>query len=338
MSITTAATSARADLLRLDADTRKLLLRTYRPIQDRLLRELDDLLRVIADAQRRGTPIRRSWLLRQERYRTLLADVAREIQQFAVLTGDIVTTAQQRAIELGLTSAVDLIDASLGERPPGSIMVGVTRLPTQAIVALVDNKPLQALLESFGVDAAARTREILADALALGQNPRVVRAAVRKALGTSAVRSLTIARTEMLRAHRTASLETYRANSTVVRRWRWLCAKQTRTCAMCWALDGEEFDLDEPFASHVNCRCTTVPVTATWEEFGFRGIAERPQPRTGAEVFADLDADTQRQILGPGKYELYRTGQIQLRDLVANTRSQAWGAGRREKTLREVTG
>jgi SPP1 gp7 family putative phage head morphogenesis protein len=322
--------------MRLDKETRTRLLQTYGPIRDRLMRELAALLLHVADARNRGVPITRTWLQRQGRYRQLLAQVGVEMQELGRLTGEIVTTAQQRAVELGLNSAVDLIDASLGERPPGVVIISITRLPREAITALVSNKPLQTLLEGFGVDAASRVRTVLTTGLALGNNPRVVAPAVRKALGTSAVRSLTIARTEMTRAHRTASQETYRANSQVVRRWRWLCAKQTRTCAICWALDGEEFDLDEPFASHVNCRCTTVPVTATWEDLGFKGIAERPKPRTGAEVFADLDADKQRQILGPGKYEMYSTGQITLRDLVAETRSTAWGTGRREKTLREL--
>jgi hypothetical protein len=101
-------------------------------------------------------------------------------------------------------------------------------------------------------------------------------------------------------------------------------------------MHGTVHPLDEPFASHPNCRCQATPITKTWAELGFTGIPDLPEPEPGSAVFARLSEAEQRQILGPGKLELFKAGKLELRDLVAVTNSRVWGKGRRERTLREV--
>src|SRR6185436_12814075 len=69
--------------------------------------------------------------------------------------------------------------------------------------------------------------------------------------------------------YRETSREFYSQNNHVVERWRWQAAHNQRTCAMCLAMDGQEFQNKISLDTHPNCRCTLVPVTKTWKELGF---------------------------------------------------------------------
>jgi hypothetical protein len=78
------------------------------------------------------------------------------------------------------------------------------------------------------------------------------------------------------------------------------------------------------------------PRTKTWEELGFKGIKEtRPPVTRGADVFARLSPADQRKILGPGKFDLYKSGKLKLSDLPVKTRSD-FGPGLRTKSLKEL--
>jgi hypothetical protein len=139
------------------------------------------------------------------------------------------------------------------------------------------------------------------------------------------IRAVTIARQESLRAYRGASFRRWQADDLVVGWW-WSSAQDRRTCAICWAKHGTEHSIDEPFASHVCCRCVPVPLLA----------GDSPDVTPGTEAFAALDEDMQREILGPGKFDLYAAGDVTLDDLVAETYSARWGPGLRERSLAEL--
>jgi SPP1 gp7 family putative phage head morphogenesis protein len=314
------------------------LLRSYGSIQKRLLRELTTLTRWIAAEQKAGRPISRARLLRQQRFRDLLTQTAVEMDRYARLIEQTTVDAATAAAAKARIDAVAAIEKALGPGPPG-VSMAFNSLPVGAVnditARLGDGQPLRELLDGFGTDAAERAREALVEGVGLGLAPRATAAAVRRALDISAVRAMTIVRTEQLRAYRNSSLQTYQANSSVVKGWRWRCARQTRTCAMCWAMDGTEFTVEDTLDSHPNCRCVMQPITKSWAELGFTGIPELPEPEPGATIFARLSEDRQREILGPGKYELFRTG-TPLSAFVEQTQSRVWGKGRRERALKEI--
>lgn len=347
----------RTALLRRDAAPQVLLMRSY----DLTLRRLTSNISALAEAiesVRRDGGISDGVLARKlravnvqqirnetysdalarvlTRQRQLLEQAAEEMQRLAVGTGVRLEAAQSAAIELGLLHSSELLAMAL---PPEMTF---TRLPKGALqeitAALSPGSPVAEILARTGEKAATALHEALIAGVATGQGPRAIAAGMRQALGTQAFNLMTLTRTEVLRAYRSASLETYRANSDVVRKWRWTCARSVRTCGLCWAMDGQEFDLDEPFSSHPCCRCSPIPVTVSWKDLGF----DIPEPHvhleTGAEAFAQLTPEEQLKVLGPSKLRLYNAGQLTLRDLVASTQSAVWGPGRRERTLREVMG
>lgn len=335
MTALDAATArARAEAMRAEREAQRSLTLAYRAILARLQGDLDALTTRLAAAQAAGETVGQSWLLRNDRYRALIAQTEVEIGRYSRTAEAVIANGQRQAATAALSTSEAVMAAALGTPPPG-VVATFNRLPTGAIEELVgnlgDGKPLSVILSELGPLAAEEGRRAILEGIGIGLSPRQIAREFRLGTNTSAVRALRISRQEINRAYRSASLENYRANADVVTGWRWLCAGGKRTCGLCYAMSGKEFKLDQPFASHVACRCTVVPICKE-----IPGYTSLPQSDDGPTVFGRLSDEDQRAILGRGKYELFKSGDMSLDDLVQGTRSTAWGPGRRERTLAEV--
>lgn len=183
------------------------------------------------------------------------------------------------------------------------------------------------------------TSDLLSGAM-LGENPRVIASRIRSTLDSVVPHLNTLVRTETLGAARQGQLDTYGANSDVVTGWIWDAAQDRRTCAVCWAQNGTEHELREPFASHPNCRCTPLPRLKTYDEIlGTSGKFkdDGPKPFSGDDVFRKQPANVQLAVLGPSKYAAYASGKLPtISRLVGQTHHRKWGPGLRERTLGEL--
>ena len=135
--------------------------------------------------------------------------------------------------------------------------------------------------------------------------------------------------------------ETYRQNSDVISGIKWISVLDSRTSFLCRALDGSQWTLKgRPFPgtkmkyqtppAHWQCRSTTVPITKTYEEM----LEDKPQIKKltsgqrasmNGPVTADLDyndwmkaipIEDQKDILGPGRYKLWKKGKLSMADMV----------------------
>lgn len=123
----------------------------------------------------------------------------------------------------------------------------------------------------------------------------------------------------------------------VVWGWLWVAEDDERTCAVCIALDGTIHDLDEDFDDHACGRCTPEPLDEN--DYGLSDaeiLDNHGYDQTGVEWFAEQDADYQRSVLGPTKYEAYASGQLTLGDLVDWTTDSQWGSVPRERSAQEL--
>jgi len=125
---------------------------------------------------------------------------------------------------------------------------------------------------------------------------------------------LALIRTSINQVANTASQQVYEANQDVTQKYRYIATLDTRTSAICRALDGREFDYGKgPMPpQHFNCRSTTVPVI-NYKELGFdpppsvtkgkRASMDGPVPasETYGEWLAKQPRSTQSDALGPGK-------------------------------------
>jgi hypothetical protein len=149
---------------------------------------------------------------------------------------------------------------------------------------------------------------------------------MRDAAGIAYQRAVVIARNETLGVYRHTVLETYRASG-LVEGWIWKAALSIRTCPACLAKDGSFHPMTEDFGSHVQCRCSPLPVV--------RGAVPLQFER-GEQWLARQDAATQRTILGPGRYAVYRRG-VPFERFATVSHNRTWGDSVNLTPLNELT-
>lgn len=285
----------------------------WRDVTQGLEAEMQRLAQEIADRVVRGLPATLWHVQRMERYQTLMAQVVRQLRQFNPLVIDDVTAMQSLYARWGLEHSQALLDQAV----PG-IVAQFDRLPVSAFINMVGNTgagtPLGRLLTPLPRQGAQAVSQALMRGVALGWHPAKTAAAMMADAGLSYQRAIVMARTEQLRVYRHTSLENYRTSG-LVTGWMWKAAPGPRTCAACLAMDGSVHPLTEDFGSHPACRCAPVPLVRGAPPLRFE---------TGEQWFDRQDAQIQRQILGPGRYAVYRRG-VPFQRFATTRHDATWG-------------
>ena len=139
-----------------------------------------------------------------------------------------------------------------------------------------------------------------------------------------------------------ARLQTYTNNDDIVKGIEWVSTLDGRTSSICRALDGAVWDNNKkpighsrPFpgtTAHWNCRSTQVAVLKSWKELGakkkFKEIPESTRASMDGQVSEKINyeewlktksEDFQKDVLGEGKWALWKKGKIGFTDLVDQT-------------------
>jgi SPP1 gp7 family putative phage head morphogenesis protein len=122
---------------------------------------------------------------------------------------------------------------------------------------------------------------------------------------------IALVRTSINQVANAASQQVYEGNQDITKKYRYIATLDTRTSAICRALDGREFDYGKgPMPpQHFNCRSTTVPVIdykaldIPPPPEGKRASMDGPVPgnQSYGEWLAKQPRATQADALGPGK-------------------------------------
>ena len=343
-----AAARYRVALARGEAQAVRSMEGHLRTAEAAIREKLASLITRMEEAAAAGEIIDAAWVEREARYRELLAQVEDAFRALSGPAGADLAAAQRAAIVEAEDASDALFRSALGPVPAGVNEQAAERarewtiLLDSEIEALAgfagDGSPLHVLLSEIGPDAAAAVRDALISSLALGENPKDAARRVETAVGVSRARALNIARTETLRAAREATRRIYEANADVVTSWQWLSARDVRSCAACWAMDGQTFPTREPMGSHPQCRCALIPVTKSWAEItGDESLPDtRPLLGSGPESFARLSEADQLAVLGPGGFDLYAAG-TPLSAFVRAVTDGQWGTTRTVRPLSEIS-
>lgn len=137
----------------------------------------------------------------------------------------------------------------------------------------------------------------------------------------------TLARTINNHVTTTARNEVLRANDDVLEGWRLVATLDSRTTPICAAKDNQVYGWDDrqpPY--HYNCRSTISPVVKQEYSRNITGTrAARGESGKTEQVNANLSYETwlrrqpaefQRDVLGPGKYELFTKHKLSLEKFV----------------------
>lgn len=289
-----------------------------------------DIDRITKELTRVAPDDRMRLILQLQRARELRAQTEQELKKFADYASARIRYQQERAISAASREAGEMIRAAVG------VGFDFNRLPKSAIESLLGaiqaGSPVHERLMALAGVTASQVEDSLLQGLMLGQGANQIARNIRKALGLGLSKALVWSRTETLRAYRSASIETYRANGNVVESWIWRSARNERTCAACFAMDGTVHSLNEPLDDHPCGRCFAVP-----KVFGAEVSS------TGKEAFDKQPSAEQLKILGPSKYAAYKDGAITLDEdpitgVVGRKWDPQWGTMRYERSLINILG
>lgn len=343
------AQQLKSEMLKHNSAALRDITRAYKHSWRKLDLELKALTEQIRQEVALGHEVKMSWLMRQQRYQSLIVQIESELSAFGETVVSTIKSQQQLALAFGETRSSVLMKLSMGNPPEEVLRLGLginwNALPRDAVRNLVgylaDGSPLEYKFIGMPRRVVENVRAEFTSGLIAGKNPREIARMIKKASDGELLNALTTARTETLRAYRQASHETYRANSDVVEGWIWSCAHQARTCAACWAMDGTFHTLDEELNDHPNGRCAAIPKTRSWDDLfpdaDLSGVKETGvAPWDSEKYFRKLKAEDQMAILGKQKYELWKSGEIKLSDIPRVEKSKVWGDSVRVGSLDEI--
>ena len=235
------------------------------------------------------------------------------------------------ALSDDLFKSVYGVDALAQQAGTGAFSLTAAR---GATITLPNGRTVEKSFRGIAVDQAERFSQVVRQGLLTGETtPSIVKRLIgslqfgeeAKTVGQLAAAGgqltqvadnqiLTLIRTSINQVANTASQQVYEANQDITQKYRYVATLDTRTSAICRALDGREFDYGKgPMPpQHFNCRSTTVPVI-NYKELGFdpppsvtkgkRASMDGPVPanETYGEWLAKQPRTTQADALGPGK-------------------------------------
>lgn len=329
--------------MRIERNGASALALSHTRILRRLRRDMAALGEQIEVARAAGEPVSMTWLARQHRYQVLTSQLEQHILGFLRNAIDIVQSGKGAAATLAGRDAPKLAVLAIGPGPASAqahVSGTFTQLPETVLDRILtrarDGGPLSRIFAQIAPKTMARVRDALGSGVVRGAPVREIAREVTQAAGTPLTRSLTIARTEILGSYRDIASETYQ-RSPVVTGWEWCAELSIRTCPVCWAMHGTRHSDAESLDTHVNCRCTQLPVTLSWADLGFKGIPDgRISLTPGSDAFRALSEGERLAVLGRTRLDAYNAGRMSLEDVVRPTRSERWGSGRRQATLEEL--
>jgi hypothetical protein len=341
--VTRAVRKYRRELIGRDHEAQKRFALQLREAHQALLRELEAARQDVESARDRGV---NENTFRLQRALDLAQQAEALLQQYAQNGTSYIAQQQREVAQTAYQAAREFIDTTNPPPPNFPNASSFMTFPQEAlevITAATSSGPVYELLNRYGADAAKAAGRVLTQAIVLGTHSDVVGRQLSNELAVPLWKGAQIARTEINRAYQESLRETWRENKHITPKWIWRSGRTSSTCAVCWAMDGTEHDVDEPMGSHPSCRCSMVPATVSWDDlaaqFGIEmpdGDFDPPREPTGPEAFDQLPESDQRAVLGSGKFKAYAAGEIRLEDLVTERQSEDWGVSRSEGSLRRA--
>ncbi len=303
----------RAALIARDDGALARLESAYTGIAEELSARIAALEQRFDEALVEKRPIKLSWVYQQERYQSLLEQAEQRVREFSRTAADVTVQQQQT----GVVAALQNLQEHLGYL---NLTTTFSQLPTGALETLTgflaDGSKITEHFAKMPDVLVAELQNTLTAGIAAGDNPKALAYKLRKTSNLPLDSALRTARTEHMRSYNNAALENYRQNSNVIQGWQWLATLAgKRTCPYCLAKHGTIHSLDEPFISHVQCRCTCVAITRSGP----------PITTDGDTWLAQQEPAEQEAILGKAAAAEWRAGKLRLADFAGTKERGDWG-------------
>ncbi|MBQ6518284.1 MAG: hypothetical protein IJI14_06165 [Anaerolineaceae bacterium] len=308
--------------LKLLREMARLWVPTYRYLEEQLQRIVD----TIEEKQANGEPIDMSWIYSLDRYQSMLDQSREAIDKYNKAAAQQISGAEADAVDIGVSNARQLVNEA---EPDDPLWTRINQRETRIMAGqLSETSPLHTLLSRNWGETMSGIEKALTIGISTGQGSDWVARQMVEAANIPLKRALTIARTEVNRAYREATLETMRSSRAVIG-YRRMCYPPT-ACFACLMMDGEFYDKASSFSDHPNGKCAAVPVTRHYDP-----INDDSWER-GQDWFSKQDPETQRKIMGAGRFDLWQQGKVNLREMVYIKENPLWGGSPTMKTVAEL--
>ncbi len=303
------------------AEITRLYLRTL----ERLQGDIDSLVQLM---HRKGTTAGR--LVQLERYQHLMNRILEEVEGYSAVLRDKLEKVLESSLKKGIEDSIKLMEGA-NEQFEIGLEADFSVLHTEAIKTMLgflgEDGPLYARIKLMAPYMAEKVAEVLLEGVTLGYGPRKIASMLTAQFGILLTDSLRLVRTAQLWAYREASRANYLANSDIVEGWMWYSALLPgRTCMSCVAMHGTIHPLHYPLNDHYNGLCTMLPVL----------YGANMEVQSGEAWFNSQSASVQKGMMGPGKYDAWVKGDIQMSQLTKEVQDFTYGVIRVETALKDL--
>lgn len=316
----------REEIARNELDTLRRMARLWVPSYRYLQEQVSALMRIIQDKQNKGDPVEMEYIYSLRRYQTMMEQAAVTIRKYNKAIAGLINGAEAEATDLGQSNASSVI--SIAE-PDHELWTRVNRRETTIAAGMTaEGSPLDSLLEkSFG-QMKEGMEQALITGISTGQGSAWIADQIMQAAQIPERRALLIARTEVNRAYRQSNWNQMRSSRAVLG-YRRMCYPDT-ACFACLMLDKEFYPIDSEPCDHPNGKCSFVPVTRHFDP------GNDPGWQGGREYFDSLPEDAQRKLMGPGRFDLWKQGGVDPRDMVWIKPNKVWGGSPAIRPLEDL--
>jgi len=301
------ARAFKAAIDRQDAAALTRLAKAYSQLYGRMQGKLDSLLLAISklDAPTKGQ------VMRLSQYKNLLTALETELTKYSAYVEVEIRNTADAAVGMAIKQTEQFLRAA------GYTMT--RSLPKNAIYSMLgflqEDSPLWKRIGELAPFHTQKVADALLEGIAFGYNPAKTAKLFENVMGGGLTDAMRMTRTAQLYASREANRAMYAANSDVVTGWMWYSSLDSDTCMACAVEHGTIHSNDESMDSHYNCRCTSIPVVAGYDD----------KVQTGVDWFKGLPESQQREMMGNKAFEAWKEGKFDLSDMVTRRHDDVYG-------------
>jgi len=301
------ARAFKAAIDRQDAAALTRLAKAYSQLYGRMQGKLDSLLLAISklDAPTKGQ------VMRLSQYKNLLTALETELTKYSAYVEVEIRNTADAAVGMAIKQTEQFLRAA------GYTMT--RSLPKNAIYSMLgflqEDSPLWKRIGELAPFHTQKVADALLEGIAFGYNPAKTAKLFENVMGGGLTDAMRMTRTAQLYASREANRAMYAANSDVVTGWMWYSSLDSDTCMACAVEHGTVHSLDESMDSHYNCRCTSIPVVAGYDD----------KVQTGVDWFKGLPESQQREMMGNSAFEAWQAGKFELSDMATRRHDDVYG-------------
>lgn len=318
----------REEVARDELATLRRLARLWVPSYRELRKQVDALTSLIQQKRDKGEPVEVEYLYSLDRYQTMMDQAEQMIRKYNKAAAGQIHGTEVEMAEMGAQNGKQLI--SIAE-PDNPMWTRVNKRETRIAAGMTANgSPLDNLLAKSFDAMKEGLEQALITGISTGQGSSWIAQRMMEAAEIPEQRALLIARTEVNRAYRQANWEQMQSSG-AVRGYRRMCYPPT-ACFACLMLDGEFYPVDSEPCDHPNGKCSFVPVTKHFDP------ADDPSWQRGRDWFMEQDEATQRKLMGPGRFDLWKQQGLDPRDMVYIKPNATWGGSPAVVSLKNLLG